>query len=117
MLAQILLTVGLAVVLLFLLSVPFLRRGPKLLFALVPLVAIVFVWFPGMTTEMAKAAGIGRGADLILYCWVVVTMLLGAVSHLRVHAVHRDLTQLARSVAINQAQFPQTPTAAVDETA
>lgn len=65
-----------------------------------------FVWVPEATNEVAEAFGVGRGADLILYSWVVITLALIVFLYLRVARLSRKLTQLARSMALGHARLP-----------
>src|SRR4051794_5567205 len=37
---------------------------------------LYFVWFPEHATFLAEALGIGRGVDLIIYVWVVISLLV-----------------------------------------
>ena len=39
------------------------------------LAGLYFVWVPAHATALAAFAGIGRGVDLILYIWVVISLL------------------------------------------
>jgi len=64
------------------------------------------VWVPKATNRMAEIFGVGRGADLILYVWVVITLALIVFLYLRVAHLSRKLTQLARAVALARPVFP-----------
>jgi hypothetical protein len=44
--------------------------------------------------------GVVRGADLILYLWVVISVALIVFLYLKLAALSRRLTQLARAVAL-----------------
>ena len=44
--------------------------------ALVSLAGIYFVLLPEQTSKLAHAVGVGRGADLVLYCWLVITLII-----------------------------------------
>lgn len=58
------------------------------------------IWFPGVTDRFAELFGVGRGADLVLYLWVVITLALIVFLYLRLAALSRKLTQLTRAVAL-----------------
>lgn len=60
------------------------------------------VWFPGITDRFAELFGVGRGADLVLYLWVVITLALIVFLYLRLAALSRKLTQLTRAVALGR---------------
>ena len=67
---------------------------------------IYFVLNPERTTEIAATLGVGRGADLLLYVWVVVSLLL-FVRLALVQVQHRqELTSLARELALRTASAP-----------
>lgn len=78
----------------------------KRLFALlVALAAIVAIIFPDLLTKVANLLGIGRGADLLLYVFVIVSMLF-AVSTMRAKArSDARVTELARAVALMEARL------------
>lgn len=60
---------------------------------------MVFVANPDATTEIANALGVGRGADLLLYVWIVLTILLFANLLLQIRSMHDKVTVLAREAA------------------
>ena len=53
-------------------------RAPAIGFAalLVAAAGLYFVWLPAHATWLAAQVGIGRGVDLILYVWVVISLLV-----------------------------------------
>ncbi|MBA2587442.1 MAG: DUF2304 domain-containing protein [Alphaproteobacteria bacterium] len=61
---------------------------------------LVLIWKPDLANVLARWVGIGRGADLILYCFVVVGMIVTLNVHLRVNAQRTMITELARSIAL-----------------
>ena len=65
-----------------------------------------FVWRPEETTVIARALGVGRGADLVLYLWVVISLALMLVLYLKIVQMGRKVTQLTRVLALNQARIP-----------
>lgn len=73
---------------------------------LVCAVGIVVAWFPEATSEAARWVGIGRGVDLMLYVWMVASGLLFLVVHLKLVAQQRQVTELARFIAIQGAHTP-----------
>ena len=66
-----------------------------------------FVWAPEVTDRIATAFGVGRGADLIFYIWVIITLALIVFLYLRVARLSRNVTQLARAVALARPAFPR----------
>jgi small membrane protein len=71
------------------------------------LLGIYVVWFPNSTSQAAHWIGIGRGSDLMLYVWSLVSGLLILGLHLKLVAYERRITELARYVAIADARAPQ----------
>ena len=87
-----------------------LRRRECLVWAALWLAAGVAVAQPSLVSAIAKALGIGRGADLVLYCSVIVMMIGFWMIYARLRAVRRELTLLVRRLAIRDA----IPTPSVD---
>lgn len=69
-------------------------------------VGIYFAWAPERTADIAHWAGIGRGADLMFYVWIVVSALLILALHLKLVTQDRKLTELARAMALASAELP-----------
>ncbi len=72
----------------------------------VALLGIYMLWFPNSTSQAAAWMGIGRGVDLMLYVWVLVSGLLILVLHLKLVTYDRRLTELVRALAIQTATHP-----------
>jgi small membrane protein len=104
MIGQMFLTAILAAILLYAWSAY--RKAPAigLLSVAIALVALYFVWMPAQATWLAHAAGIGRGADLILYTWVLISLLILLNLHLKLRAQSELVTRLARAVALAEAR-------------
>ncbi len=77
-------------------------------FAVLAVVAagLYFVWQPEQTTRLAEFLGVGRGADLLLYVWVVITLALIVFLYLRILLLARRLTELTRALALLRPQAP-----------
>lgn len=69
----------------------------------VALAGIYFVQKPEHANVVAHLVGIGRGADLILYCWVIISLFFTMNLFFRLENARRDLTKLAREFAIHTA--------------
>lgn len=70
-------------------------------------VALFFVWSPGNANDIARAVGIGRGADLLLYMWVVFSALVVLNLHLRQRAQEALITKIVRAIALSGDQAGQ----------
>ena len=103
MIAQIVLSLLLGIVLLY--AWAQYRRSPivTVLSCAVSLIGFYFVWFPSHATRVAELVGIGRGADLILYVWACISLVVLLNLHLKLRTQHELLTQLARSIALANA--------------
>jgi hypothetical protein len=95
-----------------------LSRREGLIWAAVWLAAGTTVAWPRVTAVIARALGIGRGADLLLYCSVIAMIIGFLMMYSRLRAVRRDLTLLVRRVAIAQAvDTTQRPEESAEESA
>jgi hypothetical protein len=81
------------------------RRSPVVgaLALAASLAGLYFVWMPAHATALAEFAGVGRGVDLIIYIWVVISLLVLLNLHLKLRAQTEALTGLARAIAIGDA--------------
>lgn len=81
------------------------RRSPivALASAVVALAGLYFVWFPSHSTWVAELVGVGRGADLILYLWVCISLIILLNLHLKLRTQHELITALARTIALANA--------------
>src|SRR5947209_7757634 len=72
--------------------------------ALVWLVAAVAIAFPDGIQRLAEAVGIHRGADLVFYLFVLTFLGVTFYFYSRHVRTQRQITQLVRHLAIQQAQ-------------
>lgn len=82
-------------------------RRARLVATLIGLAAlggIYLIWSPATANWLAHEVGIGRGADLVLYLWVVLSMLVGLNLHLRLRTQAELTTRLARALALAEAR-------------
>lgn len=68
--------------------------------ALVWAAAAVAIYDPNLTSIAANAIGIQRGADLVLYAFVLVAVGVGFYLYARSVRLERALTDVVRHVAI-----------------
>jgi hypothetical protein len=68
------------------------------------LCGLYFVWIPAHATRLAALVGIGRGVDLIIYIWVVISLLVLLNLHLKLREQLDLITVLARELAIANAR-------------
>jgi len=70
------------------------------------------VCVPDDATYLARLAGIGRGADLVLYLWVLITCAILLLLYLNLRSQLQMITALARRMALSE---PETFVAAPSE--
>ncbi|MGE3285736.1 MAG: DUF2304 domain-containing protein [Pseudonocardia sp.] len=78
------------------------KRIGLVLFALGCIYAVLR---PDDLTAIAHAVGVGRGTDLVLYALVVAFMAATVSTYQRFRHVDRRYTELARTVAIREAEI------------
>ncbi|HPH96014.1 MAG TPA: DUF2304 domain-containing protein [Anaerolineaceae bacterium] len=61
---------------------------------------IIFVIYPDLTTKIANMIGIGRGADLLLYFFVMYGMFFVISSSAHSRKAEHQLTELVRGIAV-----------------
>jgi hypothetical protein len=64
---------------------------------------VVAVLFPDAVTEVAQAIGVGRGADLVLYLLVITFLFTTIGLHLRLSEMHDRYVEVARQLALHEA--------------
>jgi hypothetical protein len=103
MIFQILLTGGLSAAALYALLHKKQAPWVSVFTTLAVLVGVAMVWFPALANDIAIRFGIGRGADLLLYCWIVISFSILLNLHLKVRREQEAMTILARKFAILEA--------------
>lgn len=78
------------------------RAWKRLAFLAFVAVNVVAVLWPSGVTWVAHRLGVGRGTDLVLYLLVVAVSFFALNTYLRFKALERKLTDLARSVALQE---------------
>lgn len=80
------------------------RASKKLALVGLAVAMIVAVVFPNTTNTLAKAVGVGRGADLLLYVTVSTFILYALNNYLQMQDQRDTLHKLARHIAIIEAK-------------
>ena len=108
MIAQYSLTAGLAVIAV----IAFMQIKKAILICSSIMIAAVFgiylVWVPEQATVIAQHVGIGRGTDLVLYIWILISFFSLVVVYLKMNNQFEAITSLARELALTRAeqQYP-----------
>jgi hypothetical protein len=84
------------------------RRSPvvALLSVAASLAGLYFIWVPSHSTRVAEFVGVGRGADLVLYLWVCISLIVLLNLHLKLRTQHELITKLARTIAMASIASP-----------
>ena len=104
MIAQVILSILLAGILIYAFSEYARSPAVAVLAALVTTAGLYFVWMPEHSTQLAELVGIGRGVDLILYIWVCLSLIVVLNLHLKLRTQMELITALARKIALADAQ-------------
>lgn len=106
MIIQAILTFGLSICLIY----AFLQRNKSryvsLAIAGVAIIGICFVLAPGLTDRIAHMVGVGRGADLVLYCWLVISLIISINLQFKILDLQRHITVLAREITLRSPSVP-----------
>lgn len=84
------------------------RVAPRVGFAwgMLWIAATIAIARPELTATIARALGIGRGADLVLYI-AILAMVFGFFAvYVRMRRIESDLTKIVRELAIRNAEEP-----------
>jgi hypothetical protein len=108
MIAQLILSILLAGILIYAWSEYARSPAVAVLALFVATAGLYFVWMPEHSTALAELVGIGRGVDLILYVWVCISLVVLLNLHLKLRTQTELITTLARKIAITDAQSRNT---------
>ena len=82
-------------------------RMVSLTIAMISLAGIYFVVFPDDTSRLAHLMGIGRGADLVFYCWIVINLVVCVNLQFKILNLQELVTELTREIAVRTPRFPE----------
>lgn len=75
--------------------------------AVVALAGIYLVLFPTYATMLANYLGVGRGADLITYCWILISLAISLNLQFKILELQSNVTDLTREFALSSALTPK----------
>lgn len=79
------------------------KAWKRLIMLALAVAAVVSILNPELTSTVANFVGVGRGTDLLLYLLTAVFLYVVAGFYLKFRDVERQLTVLARRLAIDEA--------------
>lgn len=108
MIIKFLLSLGLGFVVVFYMANS--RRGiPQFVVSCSSIVVgLLFIWNPALANQFASIIGVGRGADLVFYFWVIISMALFVATHLKLKQTNEVITKMVRENAIAEARSSRT---------
>jgi hypothetical protein len=68
------------------------------------LTGLVFVAFPEITSALAHRVGVGRGADLIIYLYMILFFIVSVALYMKIKNLEAKQTAFIRKVAIQQVE-------------
>ncbi len=71
--------------------------------------AAIAVWRPEITTSVAHALGVGRGADLVLYTLALAFPAAAFYFYRKTRRLEAELTRLVRHIALTTAEDGSPP--------
>jgi hypothetical protein len=80
------------------------HRGLRWLRILVWLIAAFAIWRPDSVTQVAHWLGIGRGADVVLYVFVLAFLATSFYWYSQHVLLQRQLTEIVRHLALKEAR-------------
>lgn len=86
------------------------RKKSRLVSRIISLVALAgmyFVLFPSDATTLANFLGVGRGADLITYCWILISLAICLNLQFKILQLQSNITELTRELALRGACQPE----------
>lgn len=83
------------------------RASKKIGILLLLLFAVISVIFPSVTDDIAHIAGVGRGADLLLYAVTVTFFAFILNQYIKGKQDEQKLVKLARKIALLEADLKQ----------
>lgn len=78
----------------------------RLVMLVILALTVVAVIFPAAINEVAHLVGVGRGTDLLLYGLIIVFIGNSILEQRRYRMIERQITQLAREIAVAKAPAP-----------
>lgn len=94
----------LATVAIFLFYLKFFRTAvyDKLIAGAVVFCALVSILFPDITMYFANLLGVGRGADLVFYLYMVASVFIFISLYSKIMNLNSSITKLSRELALRE---------------
>lgn len=73
----------------------------RLVYLICAVVGIVLVIDPMVSTQIANLLGIGRGADLLFYLFIIASLFYAVATRSRIRRMENQITTLVRQNALD----------------
>ena len=73
----------------------------RLVYVVCAIVGLIFVIDPPFSTQIANLLGIGRGADLLFYLFIIASLFYAVETRSRLRRMEQQITKLVRQVAMD----------------
>jgi hypothetical protein len=101
--AQIILIALIVAVIVYIFTVRSVSRDRTAMLTLAAVGCILVIW-PGLSTDVARAVGIGRGTDLLFYLFVVFCLFRFVSTAAEMRRVNDRVTRVVRDSALQTAR-------------
>lgn len=85
------------------------RSSDRLAYIALAAVGIGLIIDPDITNRVAAKFGVGRGADLMFYFFIIFALFHFATTAATIRKLQRDLGDLTRELALREPQAPVLP--------
>ena len=85
--------------------------GDRVTYLALALLGITLIVDPELTNWLAARVGVGRGADLMFYFFIIFALFHFATTAATIRRLQHDITRLSQAVALATARRPDAPPA------
>ncbi len=78
------------------------RFGALSFWLIVWAVALIAIFYPEQTTEIARLLGIGRGVDVVVYASIAILFYLVFRLHVYIENLRTEISRLIREVSLKE---------------
>lgn len=68
------------------------------------LIGILFVLYPSLSNQLAHLVGVGRGADLVIYLFIIFSFIFGIYLYAKFRKLKEEQAELIKKIAVENAK-------------
>lgn len=68
------------------------------------LIGILFVLYPDLSGKLAHLVGVGRGADLVIYMFIIFSFIFGVYLYAKFRKLKEEHAELIKKMAVENAK-------------